>query len=104
MHAPYISFLRAPGGATIDVRIEDVDTGIEESGPGCPDCDCRLDFSQPDADNPDRLIGLCFACGASFLVSRSPTSEDDDWSTHVVERIGSRNADPVRMDPALGVL
>ena len=88
MHAPHISFLRAPQGATIDVRIEDLEIDDGEDGPACPDCNCRLDLSQPDEENPDRLLGLCFTCGASYFVSRSPATDDRDWSTRVIERIG----------------
>jgi hypothetical protein len=98
----------APIGVRLDFNrtsgevLLELDFGLQFE---CPDCDWGLDLSQPDEDDPDRLIGQCLNCRQSFIVTRSPGDDDysNDWSNHALERIGSRNADPVRMDPAIGV-
>jgi hypothetical protein len=34
----------------------------------CPVCGSELELHQPDADLPDRLLGICGACKSWFLV------------------------------------
>lgn len=43
----------------------------------CARCSCDLDATQPDHEDPERLLGVCVACGYWYLIERSPdeTSE-----------------------------
>jgi hypothetical protein len=54
------------------LRLHIVSLERPERGPAlkldeCPRCGDALHFSQPDAQNPDRLIGACSCCGHWFL-------------------------------------
>ncbi len=45
-----------------------VNSGV---GP-CINCDVDLDLHQPDPGSPDRLIGVCDACGRWFVIDSIP--------------------------------
>jgi hypothetical protein len=47
-----------------------INTGPEEPT-SCPRCREMLDLSQPDPEDPDRLIGTCSGCGSWFLIEQS---------------------------------
>jgi hypothetical protein len=34
----------------------------------CVQCDKPLDLQQPDAQAPDRLLGICWTCSSWFLI------------------------------------
>lgn len=39
---------------------------------GCPHCGAGLDFLQPDAKAPDRLLGVCGGCAAWVVAVLAP--------------------------------
>lgn len=49
----------------------------EEFGGGCClVCDLSLDLHQPDSGIPDRLIGICEACGRWYLIDKATDAAD----------------------------
>ncbi len=57
----------------LSVRFESIElpsnASLTESF-GCWECDSPLHFSQPDPEDPNRLIGACGDCGHWYLIER----------------------------------
>jgi hypothetical protein len=52
-------------------------TLLENSGGGrCITCDVDLDLHQPDIGSPDRLVGICEACGRWFVIDLIPGTDE----------------------------
>lgn len=61
-----------------------------DAPPSCPGCGGRLDFSQPDADRPDELLGTCDKDGCREWVILS--MREDRWM--ILDRISAHRRDP----------
>lgn len=46
--------------------------------PACPRCSGELDLFQPSPGLPDRVVGVCLACGALF--GARPAHEGRGWA------------------------
>jgi hypothetical protein len=50
---------------------------LEDLGDGgCLACDGSLDLHQPDADSPDRMVGVCMKCARWYLLDSIPGTEE----------------------------
>ena len=49
---------------------QDLDEGY------CLVCDAYLELYQPDADAPDRLVGICERCSRWYLIDIVPGTDD----------------------------
>jgi hypothetical protein len=43
----------------------------------CLQCGGALDWHQPDAGEPDRLLGICETCGRWHLMGKTPVTDED---------------------------
>jgi hypothetical protein len=49
----------------------------EDFGGGrCVACDVYLDLHQPDAGLPERMVGICEACGRWYVIDLIPGTDD----------------------------
>jgi hypothetical protein len=62
----------------------------------CEGCATPLEMSQPDEQRPERLLGVCPACGSWFLV------EAADTGLPVVVRLANALPSPARSSPTRG--
>lgn len=42
----------------------------------CLDCGAYLDLHQPDAEAPDRLVGICRRCGHWYVIDLAPGADE----------------------------
>ena len=59
--------------SVLSVRFESIELPADASwieSFRCWDCETVLDFSQPNPEDPNRLIGICGDCGHWYLVER----------------------------------
>jgi hypothetical protein len=54
-----------------------VDSEHELSGFLCLRCESNLDINQPEAEVPERLLGVCGDCGSWYLIEIDPENESD---------------------------
>lgn len=67
-------------GKSIPLNLEyrsQVDSEHELSGFLCLRCESNLDIDQPEAEVPDRLLGVCGDCGSWYLIDIDPENESD---------------------------
>ena len=85
--------------ASLDVIPFDLPLGDVKDTP-CPHCTWQLSLIQPDAELPDRLVGVCERCKHWFLIDTIP-----DQSEGIIVRLPEvqliRNLS--REDPSDGI-
>jgi hypothetical protein len=59
---------------TIELVVRAQTVGGPESA-SCPDCHEALELHQPDATDPDRLLGTCAECSKWFILVATPTGD-----------------------------
>ncbi len=65
-----------PALAVVTLMLDVVPEAAQEPfGWRCPRCREELELHQPDAANPDRLLGTCGACGRWYVVDALSESQ-----------------------------
>ncbi len=67
-------------GKSVPLHLEyrhPVGSDLELSGYLCLRCESNLDINQPEAEVPDRLLGVCSDCGSWYLIDIDPETESD---------------------------
>ena len=74
-----------PGPAVLMLKLDVSSEAVRKPRErGCPHCREELELHQPDATNPDRLLGTCGSCGSWYIV------EDIDGALSVLARLPDR--------------